>query len=288
MDNTSLQKWENRFLDYFKSVQDDQEDASHDLSHFQRVAKTSRQIALYESSKVDLLIILAAAYFHDIVSLPKNHPESNMSSRLAAVKAQEILLTMLFPNDKIGLVCHAIETHSFSANLKPDTIEAKILQDADRMEALGALGVLRAFYVSGRMRRQPYHPTDLCATDRVLDDKAFGLDHFYCKLFKLPQLLQTAGGRSIAAIRTDFLYTFVEELVSNVQKGEGGAFEVVWACYYAGMNGYKLFDLSDPFAKNRQLDSTQFVLDCLLEKQNQYPEFILKFLDQLSKELTTD
>lgn len=285
MEKPVLDRWESLFTDYFRQLQSDNEDASHDLSHFQRVANTAKYIAEYETSGKDLLVLIAAAYFHDIVSLPKNHPDNNMSSRLAASKAREILLSMDFPSDKMDAVCHAIEAHSFSAKLVPKTIEARIIQDADRMESLGAMGALRTFYVSGRLQRQPYHQTDLLASHRILDDKFYGLDHFYCKLFKLPELLQTAGGRYIANSRTDFLRLFVNELVSNVHKGDGGAFQIIWSCFHAGKLSLKLFDALDPFAVKRQLDPGCFVIDQLIEKKGQYPGFIEGFLSQLSVEL---
>ena len=109
--------WEQHFVDYFTALKDDQGDASHELDHFRRVYQTAKQIASYENGEVDALIILAAAYLYDIVSLPKDHPERHLSSRYAAVKAREMLSCIDFPKEKINPVCHAIETYSFSAQL---------------------------------------------------------------------------------------------------------------------------------------------------------------------------
>jgi uncharacterized protein len=234
---------------------------------------------------VDLLVILASAYFHDIVSFPKDHPNRKMSSHYAALKAKEILRRMHFPREKIDFVCHAITTHSFSAGLQPETIEAKIIQDADRMEALGALGAMRTFYVSGRMGREPFDPEDLYAEHRPLDDKIFGLDHFYVKLFKLPHLLQTNEGRFFADKRLGFLKYFVEELEVNVKKKSGGALFVVRACYEAGAQGLHLFDLLDPLALNRSLNRNQFAIDKVIEADKQFPIFISKFLTQFQQEM---
>lgn len=277
--------WEQRFVDYFCTAECDHSDASHDLAHFRRVANTAQLIAATEAEVADPLILLAAAYFHDVVSLPKNHPENKMSSRFSAVKAKEILTNMHFPKEKILSVCHAIETHSFSAQLQPETIEAKIIQDADRMESLGALGVLRTFYVSGRLGRTPYDPADMCAEKRPLDDKAFCLDHFYCKLFKLPALLQTESGRKMANKRAAFLQFFVDHLILNVQQGEGGALILVWACYHAGQHSLKLFDTADPMVTDRPLDPHQFVVDRLISEVDRFPFFISAFLTQLSEEI---
>ncbi len=280
--------WEQIFTDYFFTSVVNHCDASHDMDHFRRVADTAKEIAAQESEPTDPLILLAAAYFHDVVSLPKNHPDSKKSSYYSAIKAQEILANLDFPAEKIPAVCHAIETHSFSAQLQPETIEAKIIQDADRMESLGALGIIRTFYVSGLMRGSPYDVTDLFAERRPLNDKSFALDHFYCKLFKLPGLLQTAGGRRIAAKRTAFLQIYIEALVSDLKRGEGGALVLTWACYNAGRHSSKLFDAADPLARNRLLAPDQYAIDRLLEERHQFPEFVLLFFSQFSEEIRVD
>lgn len=279
------EKWETRFLEYFEKGGQDHDDASHDLSHFRRVAHTAHHIAALESAPIDAEVLLAAAYFHDIVTLPKNHPDNKMSSRYSSAKAKEILAGMDFPPHKIESVCHAIEAHSFSAQLEPETLEAKIVQDADRMESLGALGAMRTFYVSGRLQRSAFDPDDVCAERRPLDDKMFGFDHFYCKLFKLPALLQTSGGRRIAVERTEFLHQFARELIADVRKGEGGALEVVRACYYGGQHGLKLFDSQDPFAVRREPQPDKFVIDRLMQVRDKFPAFIESFLAQLHTEI---
>lgn len=277
--------WEQLFCEYFSLSNEHQTDASHDLSHFRRVAETAKQIAKYEKGYVDPLIILAAAYFHDVVSLPKNHPENCFSSRYSAVKAKDILENMSFPQEKIPPACRAIETHSFSAGLTPETIEAKIIQDADRMESLGALGVMRTFYVSGRLQRAPFDPEDMFAKNRPLNDKLFGLDHFYCKLFKLPSMLQTEGGRAIASKRIEFLHYFVNELEKDVLKGEGGALLLVWTCYKAGRQNQKIFHVHDPLAVERFLEPEKYVLDYMIQSSDKFPVFISALITQFEEDV---
>ncbi|KTD57657.1 HD domain-containing protein [Legionella shakespearei] len=280
--------WERVFTEYLTESCSEHDDASHDLDHFRRVAHTARRIAALEQEIADSLVILAAAYFHDIVSLPKNHPDNNKSSLLAALKAKEILREMGFPEEKLDSVGHAIEAHSFSANKQPETIEAKIVQDSDRMEALGALGIMRTFYVSGRLNREPYDSKDPFAKNRPLDDKQFGLDHFYCKLFKLPELLQTEGGRQLAIKRTDTLHLFVNELAKNLAAGEGEALVLVRACYKAGNEGYALFHHSDPLALQRPLEENRYALDTLLKAEEKPSSFIMPFLSRLYEEIRAD
>ena len=90
-------------------------DGAHDIAHFRRVWKTARTLNQDEGAQGDDLVLLAAAYLHDIISLPKNHPDRHLSSRLAAKEAAVILLELDFPQEKIPAVAHAIEAHSFSA-----------------------------------------------------------------------------------------------------------------------------------------------------------------------------
>ena len=275
--------WEKIFFSFFQK-ESDLSDASHDLGHFQRVAATAKKIASLEESPVDLPVIIAAAYFHDIVCLPKNHPDVSQSSRLAAQKSREILEKFRFPTEKIASVCHAIEAHSFSANILPQTIEAKIIQDADRMEALGALGILRTFYVSGRLGTAPYHPSDLLGKEREIDDRSFALDHFFAKLFKLPALLQTNGGKTLAKERIEILNRFIRELILDLRQNDRGALLIIKTSTEAGKTNGLLFSHDDPFSQGRVLQPQQFVLDRLMEERKSF-HFLPAFIDQLKSEI---
>ncbi len=191
-------------------------DGAHDIAHFRRVWKTARALNQAEGAQGDEQVLLAAAYLHDIVSLPKNHPERHLSSRLAAKEAAMILLELDFPAEKINAVAHAIEAHSFSANLPTETLEARLLQDADRMEALGAIGLARVFYTSGRMEREMFDPYDPLARHRQLDDMQYALDHFFVKLYKVADSMQTNAGREMAKQRRKYLERYVKQLLSEL------------------------------------------------------------------------
>ncbi len=190
-------------------------DASHGRHHALRVYKIAREIAASES-EIDLEIIMASAILHDVVTLPKDHPDRKKSSKLAAEKASDFLDSIDFPKDKISGVYHAILTHSFSAGIEPETIEAKILQDADRMEAIGAIGLARCFYTSGLMKRDLFHPEDPLAESRTLDDREYALDHFYVKLLKLPSMMKTEGGKELANRRVEVLKRYVDDLLEEL------------------------------------------------------------------------
>ncbi len=209
--------WERRFLSWLE-LNGDHSDGSHDLGHFQRVWKAARYINEQEGEAADPLTLLAAAYFHDLVSLPKNHPERAGSSRLSAEKTVLLLEKDFpdFPREKIEGVRHAIHAHSFSAGIKPLTVEAKILQDADRMEAVGAIGLARVFYTAGQLGQRLFDGGDPMAEGREPDDKKYALDHFQVKLLKLPALMNTAAGRRLAEANADYLREFLKKINKEI------------------------------------------------------------------------
>ncbi|MBK5513276.1 HD domain-containing protein [Pseudomonas sp. TH15] len=184
------------------------EDGAHDLSHLQRVWHNVRTLHGQEGG--DLEVLLASVLLHDCVAVEKNSPLRSQASRLAAEKAATLLTTLDWPNTKIAAVAHAIEAHSFSANIAPTTLEAKIVQDADRLDSLGMLGVARTFYIAGRMGSALYDPQDPEAKARDYDDKRFCLDHFQTKLLHLADGFQTTTGQRLAQTRHQRLKGFME------------------------------------------------------------------------------
>lgn len=200
-------------LDYWKprlialATKDSHEDGAHDVSHLNRVWATAQQL-LVDYPQADSMVVQAACYLHDLVNLPKNHPERAQASRLAAHLACESLAHADFPPDKLDGVRHAIEAHSFSAAIAPMTIEAMIVQDADRLDALGAVGLARLFYTAGRMGSALAHPCDPLGKCRDLDDRTYALDHIELKLARLPSSMQTTAGQELGMIRLEWLRGF--------------------------------------------------------------------------------
>nr|WP_254640648.1 HD domain-containing protein [Burkholderia sp. GbtcB21] len=189
-------------------------DGSHDTSHLQRVWKNAAAIHAVEGG--DAEVLFAATLLHDCVAVEKNSPLRPQASRLSAEKARLVLKSLDWPDAKIDAVAHAVEAHSFSAGVTPMTLEAKTLQDADRLDAIGVLGVARCFYVAGRMGSALYDPADPHASARELDDTRFAIDHFRTKLLKLASGFQTATGARLANIRHDRLRRFLDEFADEI------------------------------------------------------------------------
>ena len=189
-------------------------DAAHDLAHVRRVAAAAERLARAEGARLD--VVLPAAWLHDCVLLPKDHPERAQASALAAAAAGRWLRAAGYPADLVPAVEHAVEAHSFSANVEPRTVEAAVVQDADRLEALGAIGIARTFAVGGVLGAALYHPDDPFPTDRALDDRRYAVDHFYAKLLTLAATMRTAAGRREAERRTAFLHAFLDQLRSEI------------------------------------------------------------------------
>ncbi|RLU08353.1 phosphohydrolase [Pseudomonas prosekii] len=193
------------------------EDGAHDLSHLQRVWHNVRLIQAQEGG--DLPVMLAATLLHDCVAVEKNSPLRSRASRLAAEKATALLTALNWPAAEVSAVNHAIEAHSFSANITPTTLEAKIVQDADRLDSLGMLGVARTFYTAGRMGSALYDPVDPEAKARDYDDKRFCLDHFQTKLLHLADGFQTPTGQHLAQLRHQRLKGFMELFKEEIGVG---------------------------------------------------------------------
>ncbi|WP_440973118.1 HD domain-containing protein [Pseudomonas koreensis] len=190
------------------------DDGAHDLAHLQRVWHNVRTLQAEEGG--DLEVLLAAVLLHDCVAVEKNSPLRSQASRLAAAKAANVLAALDWSQSNISVVAHAIEAHSFSANITPLTLEAKLVQDADRLDSLGMLGVARTFYVAGRMGSALYDPQDPEAKHRDYNDTRFCLDHFQTKLLHLAEGFQTAAGQRLAQIRHQRLKGFMEQFKEEI------------------------------------------------------------------------
>ena len=192
-----------------------QRDGAHDLAHILRVAALADRIATSERADGDVAV--AAALLHDLVYRPKNHPESPRTADLSAKLAQTWCEAIPELAPKAEAILHAIAAHSWSGGGTAITLEAKVLQDADRLEALGAIGIARVFATGGSFHSHLWHPEDPWAQHRELDDKAYTLDHFFKKLLKLEAAMTTAEGRRLAKARQTTMTAYLDALRAELE-----------------------------------------------------------------------
>jgi uncharacterized protein len=208
----NLDQLETRCLEFLRASAP--ADAAHDLSHVKRVVKNCRYLTDIESANE--YVTIPAAWLHDCVAVAKDSPERARGSTLAAEAATGFLAGISWPSETLPLIYHAIEAHSFSADIPPTTLEARIVQDADRLDSLGAIGIARCLLVGGHLGRPLCDHGDTFCDSRDPDDARFTLDHFYSKLFKLPGTMQTAAGRQEARRRAALMEKYLDDLRSEI------------------------------------------------------------------------
>jgi uncharacterized protein len=190
-------------------ARDGGDDPTHDVAHALRVAAWTLRLG---GDAVDAREAIAAALLHDAVNPPKDSPERARASERSASLARERLPALGFAPDAVARVAAAIRDHSFSRGAAPESPLGEALQDADRLEALGAIGLLRCVSTGVRMGGAWFDADDPFAESRPLDDARFSVDHFYAKLLRLPDTMRTAAGRAEAEARTAFLRAFLAQL----------------------------------------------------------------------------
>ena len=171
------------------------DDESHGYPHVLRVRKLALWIASKCKCNVDYEVLELASILHDIGRIS---PESkNLNHALVSAKIAEAILGLMgYPKDKMSKVVNAIASHSYSLNVEPRSMEAKILSDADKLDALGAMGIARVFMYSGKHNRS-------------LKDT---IKHIKSKIINLPKLMYTDIAREEALRRVNFVKKFLEEL----------------------------------------------------------------------------
>lgn len=185
------------------------DDPGHDVYHCLRVAALALEVAEEELSP---RVVVAAALLHDIVNVPKDSPLRASASTLSAVEAERLLPEFGFDAAEIAVITRAIRDHSFSRGAVPEGALGRALQDADRLEALGALGVFRTISTGTLMGSHYFDPDDPWARARPLDDRRYAIDHFFTKLLRLPERLLTPKGRAEARRRAEFMRSFLSQL----------------------------------------------------------------------------
>jgi uncharacterized protein len=205
-------EWEPRFIGFLDGHPDP--DPGHGVVHLRRVVATALHLAREEGARIE--VVFPAAWLHDCVNVPKDSPDRPRASRIAAEHAVRFLRDAGYAPEFLDGIAHAIEAHSYSAGIAPRTVEARVVQDADRLDALGAIGLARCIAVGAALGRPLYQPEDPFCESRRPDDRGASVDHFYTKLLKLAGTMQTGAGRREAARRTEFLQSFLRQLRSEV------------------------------------------------------------------------
>lgn len=205
--------WEARFAN-FLAAQPHASDAAHNDAHIRRVVENAKRLAHTEGA--DTAVVIPAAWLHDCVIVLKSLPERSRASRMAAEAAGTFLTEAGYPAEKIPAVKHAIAAHSFSAGIPPETLEAQVVQDADRLDALGAIGIARTIGLGAQMGRPLYDASEPFPITRPASDAVSGIDHFYTKLLKLEDMMNTEAGRAEARRRTAFMQDFLAQLAREI------------------------------------------------------------------------
>jgi uncharacterized protein len=193
----------------------DSRDPAHDFHHIMRVYKNAKLIGQREGANMNIL--LPAVLLHDLVVYRKGSAKSSSSSEESSHLAENILQSYGYSKDNITRISYCIRMHSYSKRLVPASLEGRILQDADRLDAIGAIGIARTFSVGGSEKRAFYNVHDpFYRSSRELDDKQWTLDHFQTKLLKLRDLMHTRTAKKIAQQRTKFMMLFIRQLKMEI------------------------------------------------------------------------
>tara|TARA_B110000977_G_scaffold46845_1_gene63698 strand:- start:812 stop:1456 length:645 start_codon:yes stop_codon:yes gene_type:complete len=191
-------------------------EGGHDWWHIERVWKTAKHIA--KTEQVDLLVVELSALLHDIADSKFHDGDESIGPQ----KASAFLHTLEIEENVINHVIHIIENISFKGGKEAQTFqstELDVVQDADRLDALGAIGIARTFNYGGFKNREIYNPTipsNLNMTkEEYKKSTAPSINHFYEKLLLLQELMNTATGKAMAAKRHQFMESYLEQFYSE-------------------------------------------------------------------------
>lgn len=184
---------------------------AHDMLHVLRVVRNAEHI-LQDEPAANATVVRFSAMLHELFNYPKNHPDSAKSGDICGEHAQALLLREGADADLAREVRETIAAHAFSKGVAPQSLNAAILQDADRLDAIGAIGIARCMATTSEMQRPFYNPNDPFCEGRAPNDKMWGIDHFYAKLLKLEGRMHTQAGRAMAKARTEVLTRYLADL----------------------------------------------------------------------------
>ena len=197
----------------------DRDSSGHDISHLIRTMNTA--LYLQEKEGGDRIIIGIAAFLHDVHRIMQNESGKFVSPKDSLEKVKEILSHIDLTDEQVNKICYAIEQHEeYNWNGKNvDDINTLILQDADNMDAIGAIGIGRTFSYGGSHNvimyddKVPLNQNDDYSESNGDDEST--IHHFYHKLFKLGDNMNTTTAKNLANRRIEFMKTFVKEFLDE-------------------------------------------------------------------------
>ncbi|RME79921.1 MAG: HD domain-containing protein [Methanobacteriota archaeon] len=196
----------------------DNGDIAHDFSHVMRVLNIAKKLSMEYGA--DMPVVVPAVLFHDAVVYNKNSPKNANSAKESAEVAEKVLLSIpSYPKDKIERVKDAILCHSYGHGNEPESLEAKILYDADKLEATGAIAIMRTFSYAQLVKKKFYDVEDPFAENREADNSKYALDYL-TTLTRINERLHTPLAKHIAERRRAFLLSFLEELREELGEAE--------------------------------------------------------------------
>lgn len=203
----------NQALDYVKKIFES-DYSGHDYFHTLRVFKMATHIATVENA--DLKTVQLAALLHDVDDI-KLSPQTHAKK----INARHFLAANNFSETAICKICQIIEEISYVGkdSVTPKTLEGKCVQDADRLDALGAVGIARTFAYGGSHNRLMYHP-DIkpkmnMGKEEYINHVSTSVNHFYEKLFNLTELINTPTAKKIATEREAYMKNFIAEFMDE-------------------------------------------------------------------------
>ncbi len=205
MDDQVFGKIMNRSTEFFRH-------SHHDWSHIERVYNLSMRIA--KDEKADLDVVRAAALLHDVARAMEDEGKIEDHAIESAKIAERILEEVNFPREKTVKVIQCIKTHRFRLGLKPESLEAKILQDADRLDMLGAIGIARVF-TRGGWGNKPIHDPSIPPKNMYDGKSLTSVNHIYEKILRIKDTINTETGRWIAQERYRFVEDFLDRLLKE-------------------------------------------------------------------------
>ncbi|MGL5931633.1 MAG: HD domain-containing protein [Cetobacterium sp.] len=177
------------------------EKTGHDWQHTLRVLENAKKIAIKEKEDIDFTVVQLGALFHDVADHKFGYSDTDRKNIITS-----FLLNTSLTKQQIEHIIYIANNTSFSKGITLKTLESKIVQDADRLDALGAVGIARTFTFGGAFQREIYNPEEMNDT----------ISHFYTKLFKLKDLMNTEEGRIEAEKREKFMKDFLKQFYSEI------------------------------------------------------------------------